>query len=72
MTEVRIPISPEQEDVLVDHAMGQCVLGMQPDEREWIRAQVAKKHPGKIIKSADLDIAEGQWVVTVADRLHHT
>ena len=66
MMEVRVPISPEQEDVLVDHAMGLGPLAMQPDERAWIRAQVAKKHPGKKITGADLDIQRGEWIVTLS------
>ena len=63
--EARIPISPDQEDVLFEHALTDGPLAVQPDERAWIRAQIAKKHPGMKIVGADLDILKGEWVVTL-------
>lgn len=64
---IRFPVSPEQEEVIADHLLLGSPLGMQPDERAWIRAQVAKQAPGKRIMSADLDIENAQWVVEVQE-----
>ena len=67
MPEVRIPCSPEQEEVIVEHAISGLPLGMQPDERAWIRGQLAKLgHTGRIL-GADLDIEEAEWVVTLKE-----
>lgn len=68
MTEVlTVPCSPEQADVIVAHGLGEIPeLGMQPDERQWILAQVARLRPGARVTSAHLVVDEGQWQVTVA------
>lgn len=64
---IRFPVSPDQEEVIADHLLLGRQLGMQPDERAWIRAQVAKAAPGKKILSADLDIENAEWVVEVQE-----
>jgi hypothetical protein len=62
---LRIPVSPEQGDILFDHAMNKGTLGMNPDERAWIMAGVQKLQPGCKVEKADLDIENGEWVVDV-------
>lgn len=64
---IRFPVSPDQEEVIADHLLLGRQLGMQPDERAWIKAQVAKLAPGKRITSADLDIENAEWVVEVQE-----
>ena len=63
--EIRIPCSPEQEDVIADHLLSGDQLGMQPDERAWILSNVRKLHPAAKVISADLDLADCQWVLQV-------
>lgn len=65
MTELRVPCSPEQEDILLEHALGKCELGVLPDERAWMLAQARKQSPGCRIVAADLDIENATWVLTV-------
>lgn len=67
MTELIFPVSPEQEEVLADHFLLGTEMGVQPDERAWIRAKVCKLAPGKRILSADMDIENGTWRVTVQE-----
>lgn len=62
---IKVPVSPEQEDVLFDHAMGKGELGMLPDERHWMVAQARKQVPGCRVTGADLDVANGQWVLEI-------
>lgn len=65
MVEVKIPCSPEQEEIIFDHAINNGPLGILPDERAWILNNVRKLgHHGKI-QSADLDLTEAQWVVSI-------
>lgn len=64
-TELRVPCSPEQEDVLADHLLLGGPLGMQPDERAWIVAQVRRAHPMARVVAADLDLGAAVWVVTI-------
>lgn len=65
---IRFPVSPEQEDVIADHLLLGEELGMLPDERAWIRAQVAKLAPPlHRIKSADLDLENAEWKVDVVE-----
>ena len=63
--EVRIPCSPDQEDVIADHLLLGNAIGMQPDERAWIIANVRKLYPQARVQSADLDLAESEWVVQI-------
>lgn len=65
--ELRFKCSPEQEEVIADHALstGNGPLYIQPDERAWIVANARKQVPGCVVKSADLDIENGTWVVQV-------
>lgn len=62
---ISIPISQEQEAVITEHALYDKPMTMYKDERQWMAAWVAKTHPGKIIKSAHLNIAEGVWELDV-------
>jgi hypothetical protein len=62
------PVSPEQEEVIADHLLLGHALGMQPDERAWIRAQVARLAPGSRIAGADLNLETAEWVVEVTDQ----
>lgn len=64
---IKFPVSPDQEEVIADHLLLGRPLGMQPDERAWIKAQTAKRAAGKKIKSADLDLENAQWTVEVVD-----
>jgi hypothetical protein len=65
MNELRFRCSPEQEEVIADHLLLGHELGMQPDERAWILAQVRKVYPDGRVVSADLDLAYAEWVVQV-------
>ena len=67
MTKVTFPCSPEQEEVIADHALspGRDALKIQPDERAWIVANARKQVPGCTVKAADLDIENGTWTVDV-------
>lgn len=62
---IRFPVSPDQEEVIADHLLLGRALGMQPDERAWIKAQTAKLAPGKRILGADLDLENAEWVVEI-------
>jgi hypothetical protein len=61
---IRVPCSPEQKEVVLDHLLSLRELGMQPDERAWIIAQAKKQGAVKIL-AADLDIESGEWVVDI-------
>jgi len=65
MTQIRVPCSPEQEEVIFYHAATDAELGILPDERAWIMAQARTVHPGCTVTGADLDIENGTWVVDV-------
>lgn len=62
-----IPISPDQEDVLFDHVMYGAELGVVVDERAWMMAHAQKAHPGCKLLAADLNLAEGVWVLTLKE-----
>lgn len=62
---LRIPCSPEQEDVIADHLFDERPLGMQPDERAWITSHVRRQYPQAKIVGADLDVAGASWIVTI-------
>lgn len=66
MNTIRIQCSPEQEDVIGDHLITGKPLGMVPDERAWIMAKVRKVSTAKIA-SADLDMVNAEWVVTLQE-----
>lgn len=61
--EFRFQCSPEQEEVIADHLFLGKELGMLPDERAWIVAQVKRAYPNYRVKSANLDLENAQWVV---------
>jgi hypothetical protein len=63
--ELRIPCSPEQEDVIADHAMFNAPLGILPDEKAWMLSRARALHPGCKILAADLDIENASWVLTI-------
>jgi hypothetical protein len=62
-----IPVSPEQEDVVADHLISGTEVGMVPNEREWMFFHAQKKHPGCRIISADLDVLEAEWRLTIEE-----
>lgn len=62
--EIRVPVSPEQEELIVDHAIG-AELMLYPGERAWMLNQARKQVKNCIIVSADLDIENGEWVLSV-------
>lgn len=63
--ELRIPCSPEQEEVIADHLFEEKELGMQPDERAWIISQVRKRAGNVRILGAELDVGSAEWIVQV-------
>lgn len=65
MARLTFDCSPEQMDVVADHLLLGAELGILPDEKHWILAQARKRVPNCRIASADLDIAEGKWHVTL-------
>lgn len=67
MINLTIPVSPDQEDALVDHVLYGSELGMVPDERAWMMAHVQKAHPGCKIIAADLDLLLAVWVLTLEE-----
>lgn len=60
---IRVPCTPEQEDVIADHLIHGRELGILPDERAWIRQQVNKQEPSARIVGAELDLENAVWVV---------
>jgi hypothetical protein len=64
---IRVPCSPEQEDVIADHLFKGGPLGMQPDERAWIIAQVKQLGLKGRVKAADLDLASGEWILELQE-----
>ena len=60
-----IPVSPDQEDVIADHVLNGAELGMMPDERHWMIAHAQKMHWGCKILSADMNIEDAQWTLTL-------
>lgn len=67
MKELRFECSPEQEEVIADHLIHGRSLGMQPDERAWILNNVRRRIPTGKVVSANLDIENAEWVVTVQE-----
>jgi hypothetical protein len=61
-----IDCSPEQLDVIEDHLLYGKDLGVLPDERAWMLSKARQKFPTCKIVSADLDIAEGEWVLNLS------
>jgi hypothetical protein len=64
---IRVPISDVQADLLFQHALSKNEnepIRMSDTERSWIVSQVRKVSLAKIV-AADLDIANGEWVVTL-------
>ena len=62
---LRIKCSNEQLDVIEDHLLTGAELGVLPDERHWMLAQVRKLHPEAKIKSANLDLENGEWELEI-------
>jgi len=60
-----IPVSPEQEDVIVDHVFEGKTLGVVSDEKAWMLNHARKAHPGCKILGADLNIATLEWDLTI-------
>lgn len=65
---IEVDCSPEQLDVIADHFLEGNQLGMQPDERAWMLAQVRKQNQAYRILSADLDEYNGKWILEVTDQ----
>lgn len=59
--------SPEQQEVIADHALSASreEIKLQPDERAWILANAQARSPGCRVLSADLDIENGVWIVSI-------
>lgn len=67
---IAIPVSPEQEDVIADHAVyGRGELGVVAGENAWMLAQARKKYPGCKILSADLNIPTLEWDLTIEEKV---
>lgn len=66
--EIKVPCSPEQEDVIADHLLFGGELGILPDERAWIKNHVQKRHPEGRVVTAQLDLENAQWIVEVSDK----
>ncbi len=64
-TELTVPVSPEQEEVIARHLLLGAELGMVPDERVWMLGHARRKHPNCRIMSADLDVACGEWTLVL-------
>jgi hypothetical protein len=69
LTTLRIDVSPEQEDVIFLYLTKDEPLGMLPDERQWMIAHVQKKFPGAQIKSAELDLLNGEWILQILTKV---
>lgn len=67
MKELRFGCSPDQEEVIADHLLLGCPLGMQPDERAWILNHVQRLAPGAKVLSADLNLEDAEWVVQIKE-----
>lgn len=65
MIQIRIPISPDQEDAVVDHVFDGKELGLVPDEKVWMLTHARKAHPGCKILAADLDITKLEWTLDI-------
>ena len=65
--EINFKCSPEQEEVITDHALakGRDELRIQPDERAWILANARSQYPHCKVLAADLDIENGLWYVDI-------
>lgn len=62
---IHIPVSTDQEDVIVDHVFSGAELGMVPDEKVWMLKQARSRHPDCKILAADLDIRELVWTLRI-------
>jgi len=70
MTQIRVPVSPEQEEFIVQFAASDDKqLGIYPDERHWMVAQARMQYPACYVKAADLDIENGQWVLEIEEQV---
>lgn len=63
---IKIPCSPEQEDIIADHLFKRSELGILPDERAWIMARIRALYPDAKVCAADLLIDEASWNVTIS------
>jgi len=70
--ELKIPVSPDQEDVIADYILEGGELGMVPDERAWMLAHARKIYPGCKILAADLNIEDVQWTLSLELRANVT
>lgn len=66
--EIKVPCSPEQEDVIADHLLFGGELGILPDERAWIKNHVQKRYPEGRVVAAQLDLENAQWIVEVSNK----
>jgi hypothetical protein len=65
MIEILIPVSPDQEDAIVDHVFHGAELGMVVDEKAWMLSHARKLHPGCKILAADLNITIMKWKLQI-------
>lgn len=63
--QMTIPVSPEQEDIIFDHAFYDSELGILPDEKVWVYRKMRKKYPNGRLVESKLSIADYTWILTV-------
>ena len=63
--QVTVEWTPEQEAIVVNHFMTDTPFGMHPNERQYLISWVNKHHPGLKIVHAEMDVAKGQWILTL-------
>lgn len=65
---VKIPCSPEQKEIILDHLQYGHELGMEVDERHWMVNQLDKLKPGYKITKADLDVETCSWTLNAVPK----
>lgn len=62
---ILIPCSDEQIEELFDYSLKGGALKIMPDEKQWMIANVKKKYPTYRIVSANLNIENAEWELTI-------
>ena len=62
---VHVPLSVEQEQLVADHLLRGKELYVAPGERICLVNWVVKNHPGHIIESAEIDLGQGRWNLSI-------
>ena len=58
---VHAPLSMEQEELVADHLFREKELYVAPGERVRLISWMMKHHPGHVIRSAEIDLGNGRW-----------